>query len=755
MSNQAGEAVDPDVTEHVPEEHDELVSVIGENNAAEEAQSESETQSAAEVMATDCSTFLTSGEIGHDVEENEDRPSVQTQDNSDGLSHGSPSSDVGNSTASVKIMLMPEGHMMTIAFTIGVSARELKEHFANELKIPPEIIRLSLDGKNVGDDQTLIDLGVQPHGTVQLEMTSSDPERHPIRPVKPQQYNMSDVITVRVQTEADAYQDVVVEIERATRKKAFLGGYRHKMTKTEFHHAAVQTMAKRKPDKGVETFSRDTQTVETKSQAQQCANNTSTQMTKTGCYISSREDKLISPGRYVTAYQCHRTRLKAVITLQTYFRRWQAKRLTTLLRKDKEFCRMWLEEEEARKKKEKEDYIKSEHHRRMHPQNKEDFALLYNVLEKWRREELERIDSTLSGAERKAALCALLEEETQLIASIGRHRIVASDRNQAKAVEAFLDKCAAPKRWRAFDGKITEMDTQYTIRARELRDLYTSLSLQYLSQEERLDLLLTLKNTVKEHECKLSKDIVELVDREADLLVRGVKEANLEGLRKRICTLFLQYIKTPAFNPQVARLLRIPRDPADLKKNIYFCRGCNAYLPSADFTLTANAFAVGNCRRCSELDNEARCREDFLHYKNILRRLRKAEREHTPDAKIPYLLQEQDLRYLVDVVWGAQSALSAWDNLHDLVLVRWDQQLEWSPWNCILLTRDEAAAHCKVANIDRAYGVVFIRTVKHRHTLARKYFSQIPVMAEYLQDVHSRAAGHGRMLVARPITASK
>lgn len=47
----------------------------------------------------------------------------------------------------VKIKLMPEGHMMTIAFTIGVTARELKEHFANELKIPKEIIRLSLDGK--------------------------------------------------------------------------------------------------------------------------------------------------------------------------------------------------------------------------------------------------------------------------------------------------------------------------------------------------------------------------------------------------------------------------------------------------------------------------------------------------------------------------------------------------------------------------------------------------------------------------------
>lgn len=56
-----------------------------------------------------------------------------------------------------------------------------------------------------------------------------------------------------------------------------------------------------------------------------------------------------------------------------------------------------------------------------------------------------QIDSTLSGPERKAALCALLEKETQLIASIGRHRIFAGEKNQSKAVEAFLDKvCCHP-----------------------------------------------------------------------------------------------------------------------------------------------------------------------------------------------------------------------------------------------------------------------------------------------------------------------
>ena len=39
--------------------------------------------------------------------------------------------------------------------------------------------------------------------------------------------------------------------------------------------------------------------------------------------------------------------------------------------------------------------------------------------------------------------------------------------------------------------------------------------------------------------------------------MRGSKEENLSGLRQRIATLFLQYIKTPTFNPGVVRFLKV------------------------------------------------------------------------------------------------------------------------------------------------------------------------------------------------------
>ena len=56
---------------------------------------------------------------------------------------------------------------------------------------------------------------------------------------------------------------------------------------------------------------------------------------------------------------------------------------------------------------------------------------------------------------------------------------------------------AAPKQWIAYDGKVTKMDTPFTLRAQQLRDLYNSVTLVGLSKVERLDVLLTLKCTVK------------------------------------------------------------------------------------------------------------------------------------------------------------------------------------------------------------------------------------------------------------------
>lgn len=42
---------------------------------------------------------------------------------------------------------MPERHMITVAFTIGLSILDLKKHFSFKLRVPLDIIQITLDGK--------------------------------------------------------------------------------------------------------------------------------------------------------------------------------------------------------------------------------------------------------------------------------------------------------------------------------------------------------------------------------------------------------------------------------------------------------------------------------------------------------------------------------------------------------------------------------------------------------------------------------
>ena len=86
------------------------------------------------------------------------------------------------------------------------------------------------------------------------------------------------------------------------------------------------------------------------------------------------------------------------------------------------------------------------------------------------------------------------------------------------------------------------------------------LRLPLLTIDERLDVLLHVKWTVKEFDCNLTRDVVELIDREADMLNRGRSEASLQGLRKRLANLFLQFIETPEFNPEAARFQKVPAE---------------------------------------------------------------------------------------------------------------------------------------------------------------------------------------------------
>jgi len=56
---------------------------------------------------------------------------------------------------------------------------------------------------------------------------------------------------------------------------------------------------------------------------------------------------------------------------------------------------------------------------------------------------------------------------------------------------------------------------------------------------------------------------------------------------------------------------------------------------------------------------------------------------------------------VIENFWDGQSVLSGGKDLENVALVRWDVNEEWSPWNCILLTKSEAAIHVEIEDISK------------------------------------------------------
>lgn len=76
------------------------------------------------------------------------------------------------------------------------------------------------------------------------------------------------------------------------------------------------------------------------------------------------------------------------------------------------------------------------------------------------------------------------------------------------------------------------------------------------------------------------------------------------------------------------------------------------------------------------------------------------EGERANQRAFASIVQEQDLRYLVETIWNGRSALSLVDDLHELACVRWDRGQHWSPWNCLLVTKEEASIHSTVEKLE-------------------------------------------------------
>lgn len=315
-------------------------------------------------------------------------------------------------------------------------------------------------------------------------------------------------------------------------------------------------MSRARRNLGITRAHRETQTQELVTRSLQTSRESGTQMARHDLRLDTSCDRQLLAKPYFDSFQLDSLREDSASILQRLWRGYKARAYVYSLREQKRRILVVGELEAHENAIEDASYQKREVFRRMHPKTVGDFEVLYNELDKWRQFETRKVheDAKMDTEARQSALEAILAKETKLLQTIDRLKLTATDVNRKQRIESMLQFMARPKQWQMGDGGVKEVHTPFTIRAKELMDLYHGLKTPLASVDERLDVLLHVKWTVKEFECALTKEIIELIDREADMLNRGRKEKSLEGLRKRLANLFLQFIENPEFNPESAAL---------------------------------------------------------------------------------------------------------------------------------------------------------------------------------------------------------
>jgi hypothetical protein len=314
---------------------------------------------------------------------------------------------------------------------------------------------------------------------------------------------------------------------------------------------------------------------------------------------------------------------------------------------------------------------------------------------------------------RRTKLAELLEQQVQLLQKIDRLKISAVSEIRQATINRLLGKMSQPVSWRVKQGKGPEvqMDTPAILRARELKELYQAM-MRYddASIDERLQVLLHVKYTVKEFDSPLTREIVGLIDREGDLISRGRDQTSLSGLRQRLGNLFLQFVQTPEFNPQAARFSRLPvlkaatqqmstqmdqqkqqelaatkqalvvveqhpeatkqlekanqvsTVPAVNHMPIYFCRACARYLPSTSFYLHTTMRHLGKCKACTLQQNQAfqRMNEEGVRRMNEWIRVEEAKRIRDLTALLERIAGTEAKR-IIRIAIGYYGITGQWD----------------------------------------------------------------------------------------------
>uniref|UniRef100_A0A182UHM6 IQ motif and ubiquitin-like domain-containing protein n=1 Tax=Anopheles melas TaxID=34690 RepID=A0A182UHM6_9DIPT len=622
----------------------------------------------------------------------------------------------------VKFHLM-KAQVVAHAYPRQHTLEEVKEHIACKFQVKSKFLVLRQAGAELPGHRRLEELCVSEYNVCDLELLLSEVAREENVQLNLKLYyrnlTLPDIITVRIAGEdGKPSRDVVVEIENQVITKPFVGGYINKQNNVEYHHAFTQTgpPADRLARPGTK-FSRDTQTV--------CERTTTTTIPRSqavqhsGLAVAERkvpDGPCRQPLPYETAQELERRKDVAgkVLLIQRNFRRvlWQR-----LVKKSAAEWRALQQRQQANEAGAQESKTHAHNKTavaRAYPKTNEEFDALFAQIHCWKENEMKLIREKYSGAPKIAEMNILLDKEIQLLNGVERQRRAIRREQLEEVVERQLVKISEPKRWVGYNNRVIEMETPQTQRARFLLVYYRRLKMALPPSaggdpQEHMALLDELADVIVQENHPATEELENLLQRERKLLLCHLRTEDLSILRKRQLTLLADIIRT---DPEKARERPVTK----------LCRKCKKLRPANAFTVHTRQRSADVCGQCTSLLGST---VDIAVYRSILRAIRRDERKRGSLASYAFIIQENDIKHIVENIWHGHSVISNDTDRADLMLPRWNVAQDWSPWNCICLTEQETRAHLKLHRLDRFYQPSVLKEIQSKHALARSVFGQL------------------------------
>ncbi|XP_062538956.1 IQ and ubiquitin-like domain-containing protein isoform X2 [Armigeres subalbatus] len=624
----------------------------------------------------------------------------------------------------IKFRVM-KSHIVTHAYPNIYTIEEVKKDISKKFQVPTKFLMLRENSseKPLEDSSRLFDVCDNDFGIIDVDLELVEGAREENIRLEPQVYynnfSLPDIITVRIpadgtEMEGRVSRDLVVEIENQAIIKPFVGGYVDKTTKAEYHDAFTQTGPPLERIKFDGILSRDTQTVEEKAieidtPRDQATINYGDAIEHS--YSSKYTDRVIIARKY-ESYDEMTKRIDLVSKvklIQRNFRRYMWQKFI------KESATEWrrLQKEQKRREikrtKARQDEYRKECIVKTFPKTKQDFDALYAQVQMWKENELKQICEKYSGAPKIAEMNMLLDKEVQLLNGIDRQRQILQEEAKKARNEQILKKLGDPVKWVGYNSLTIQMDTLRNQRARYLTNYYRKLADETQGTQERITLLNRLSDVIAKEVHPAVNET--LFDRERQLLLCNVKEAGLDLLRKRQLPLLMDIISTD-----------VTKEYNEQKPKTRLCKTCTRVRSIARFPLDTRQTSASICERCVDLPGPA---VDIAIYRSILRSIRRDERKRGALSSFAFIIQDNDIKHIVENIWHGHSAISNATNRAELRLPRWDTRSDWAPWNCICLTESEARAHLKIINLELYYEKSIIKNIKNKHALSKSAFKQL------------------------------